>query len=178
MKLHHAALLASTKKLSRNVEISCGRLLKLAGRSGLLAAGLAVGFILSATPKVEASPRSDTLQAIHWVENPSESTRPGKYGELGAYQFRQATWQMHTQRPFTDAIDRRCSDEVAVLHYEWLKASLARAGVEPTAYNIALAWNAGFGAVVKGRAPAVSHDYADRVNNLVTDLRSQAVAMK
>lgn len=144
----------------------------------LLAAGVMVLMALSTTQEALANFRADTLQAINWVENPSDSPRPGKCGELGAYQFRAATWQMHTQRPFTDAINRQCSDEVAVLHYEWLKTSLTRAGVEPTPYNIALAWNAGLGAVVRGRAPAVSHDYAQRVTNLVTDLRSRAVAMK
>lgn len=144
----------------------------------MVVVGLTVLLALSFTHKAAANFRADTLQAINWVENPSNDPRPGKFGELGAYQFRAATWQMHTQRPFADAIKRQYSDEVAVLHYEWLKSSLAKAGVEPSPYNIALAWNAGLGAVVRGRAPAVSHDYAQRVTNLVTDLRSQAVAMK
>ncbi|HEX2853137.1 MAG TPA: hypothetical protein VHO24_07860 [Opitutaceae bacterium] len=151
---------------------------KIASGGRMVAMGLTVLLALSTAQKASANFRADTLQAINWVENPSNSPRPGKCGELGAYQFRAATWQMHTQRPFAEAIDRSCSDEVAVLHYEWLKTALAKAGVEPTPYNIALAWNAGVGAVIRGRAPAVSHDYAQRVTNLVTDLRSRAVAMK
>jgi hypothetical protein len=157
---------------------SFNRASRFLGGAKLFTIVLGATLLFSTAQNLQASSRADTLQAINWVENPSDSPKPGKCGELGAYQFRAATWQMHTQRPFSDAVDRRCSDEVAVLHYEWLKTSLARAGVEPTTYNIALAWNAGYGAVVKGRAPAVSHDYAERVNNLVVDLRSRAVAMK
>lgn len=84
---------------------------------------------------------------------------------------------MHSQVPFAEAIDRRNSDEVAVRHYEWLKTTLTRAGIEPSTYNIALAWNAGVNAVIKGRIPAASKDYATRVNNLAEDLGTQ-VAMK
>ena len=139
---------------------------------------LSVGLLLSAVVQVHASERADTLLSIHWVENPTNSTRPGAFGELGAYQFRAETWRMHTQRPFAEAIDRQASDEVAVRHYEWLKATLARGGVEPTTYNIALAWNAGVNAVLKGHAPAVAHDYATRVNNLASEMGANRVAMR
>lgn len=126
-----------------------------------------------------AASRADVLQAINWVENPFNSPQPGAFGELGAYQFRSSTWQMHTTRPFAQAIDRRCSDEVAVLHYEWIKATLERAGFEASVYNIAVAWNAGVGAVVRSRIPASTRDYATRVNNLAVDLSSRsAIAMK
>ena len=121
--------------------------------------------------------RAETLQSIHWVENPRESSRPGPFGELGAYQFRKGTWSMHTSRPFSEALDRRASDEVAILHYEWLKRSLIKAKVEPSVYNIALAWNAGMGAVVRGRAPSASHDYARRVKNLALDVGVKGLAV-
>jgi hypothetical protein len=133
----------------------------------------AVLLLSSGMVRLQASNRAETLLSIHWVENPSDSPRPGSCGELGAYQFRADTWRMHTDQPFAQAIDRRLSDEIAVRHYEWLKATLARGGVEPTTYNIALAWNAGVNAVLKGRAPAIAHDYATRVNNLATDMDSQ-----
>lgn len=129
--------------------------------------------------KVEAASRWETLEAIHSVENPSNSPRPGRFGELGAYQFRASTWRMYSRRPFSEATNRRSSDEVALRHYEWLKTTLAGAGVEPSTYNIALAWNAGATAVITGRAPASSHDYASRVENLATAMNSSAqVAMK
>ncbi len=123
-----------------------------------------------------ASERWETLQAIHWIENPTESVQPGRFGELGAYQFRRTTWQMHTKKPFHLATNRAESDKVAVAHYEWIKQGLQRNGIESSPYTIALAWNAGLSAVVQHRVPAVTRDYAERVVNLVTDLKARQLA--
>ena len=60
-----------------------------------------------------ASERWATLEAIHWIENPQDSTKPGRFGELGAYQFRESTWRMHSSVPFPRAVERRVSDDVA-----------------------------------------------------------------
>jgi hypothetical protein len=128
----------------------------------MLLAGCWHGYALP----VQMHGRQVTLEAIHQVENPRDLTRAGPAGELGAYQFRRATWQMHTARPFYDALDRQVSDEVAARHFEWLRRGLVRGGCEPTTYNIALAWNAGLGAVLRQRVPARSHFYAERVVNL------------
>jgi hypothetical protein len=76
-----------------------------------------VAAVLMATP-ARASERWATLEAIHQLENPSNSEQPGALGELGAYQFREDTWKMHTTAPFSRALDRRSSDAVAVKHYE------------------------------------------------------------
>ena len=124
----------------------------------------------------KAATRWEILQAIHWVENPTSAARPGPGGELGAYQFRPETWSMHTDQPFSAALDRRCSDAVAVRHFEWLKTRLERAGFEASPYNIALAWNAGLNAVLKNQAPAASHNYAGRVHNLATELTARRLA--
>lgn len=137
---------------------------------------LTLVFALLAAGASAGPDRWETLQAIHWVENPTESTRPGPYGELGAYQFRRATWQMHTKEPFHLANHRATADKVAVKHYEWLKAGLVRNGITPTPYNIAMAWNAGLTAVVKGKVPSASRNYASRVNNLVHDLKMRQLA--
>jgi hypothetical protein len=115
---------------------------------------------------VEASSRWATLEAIHKLENPRNSPKPGRHGELGAYQFRSSTWRMHTAVPFQRAINRETSDIVAVKHYEWIKRGLEAARVPATPYNIALAWNGGLGAVISGRSPRVAHDYAQRAANL------------
>jgi hypothetical protein len=123
-----------------------------------------------------AATRWETLEAIHYVENPQNSSRAGRYGELGAYQFRPETWRMHSTRPFNEALDRKSSDEVAVRHYEWIKAGLVRAGIEPTTYNIALAWNAGVASVVNAHVPAASRSYATRVDNIATQLNSRIAA--
>ena len=124
------------------------------GRAGLMG----VMALMLAAPGAQAAGRWATLEAIHCLENPRNLTRPGAKGELGAYQFRAATWRMHTTVPFVRALDRGESDTVAVLHYEWLRRGLEHAGVEATPYTIALAWNGGLKAAVSGRAPGPTPD--------------------
>ena len=141
----------------------------------LLLASLALGLVSSARGATTPS-RWATLEAIHQLENPRNLSTPGPFGELGAYQFREMTWRMHSNSPFVQALDRRASDEVAVKHYEWLKRRLEGAGLPATCYNIALAWNGGLEATVLGRAPAVAHDYADRATNLARALSARVVA--
>jgi len=117
-----------------------------------------------------------TLEAIHHVENPRNVSRPGSYGELGAYQFRRSTWKSHTKVPFSRAIHRDESDRVAVKHYEWLKRGLVRNGMPITPYNIALGWNGGLDAMVKGSSPRRAHEYAGRVANLAPAIEAEAKA--
>ncbi len=114
-----------------------------------------------------ADERWQTLRAINLVENPTNHTKAGRFGELGPYQFRPTTWRMHTKRPFAQAIHREASDEVAVKHYEWIKRTLEKSGVDASAFNIAMAWNSGVSNVLNGRVPTVAYDYATRVTNLV-----------
>jgi hypothetical protein len=136
-------------------------------RAPLLARAVPVfaAAVLMAAPAL-ASERWATLEAIHQLENPSNSEEPGTFGELGAYQFREETWKMHTTAPFSRALNRRSSDAVAVKHYEWIKAELERRGVTATPYRIALAWNGGIRAVFVENPPAVAVDYASRAANL------------
>jgi len=128
---------------------------------------LLLGSFLGFTINAGADDRWETLRAINWVENPTNHTRVGRFGELGPYQFRAATWRMHTKKSFQLAKQREAADEVAVAHYEWIKQQLQKAGVAASTFNIAMAWNTGVDNVVNGRAPAVSFDYAQRVTNLV-----------
>lgn len=111
--------------------------------------------------------RAATLRAIHALENPRNLQRPGSRGELGPYQFRESTWRMHTTAPFRLALDRKTADAVAVLHYDWIKRGLERAGLPASVYNIALAWNVGLAATIAGKFSEGSQDYAQRVTNLV-----------
>jgi hypothetical protein len=69
------------------------------------------------------------------------------------------------------AVRREVADEVAVKHYEWIKHSFEQAGIEANAFNIALAWNCGVEAVLSGRAPSASYNYAERVTNLVNNFK-------
>ena len=126
-----------------------------------------LGFVINSG----AADRWETLRAINWVENPTNQTQTGRYGELGPYQFRPATWRMHTNKPFSLATQRAVADEVAVKHYEWIKRNLEQAGMEANSFNIAMAWNCGLDAVVSGRAPSASFNYAKRVSNLVESFK-------
>lgn len=113
-----------------------------------------------------ASDRWETLRAINMVENPTNQTGYGSKGELGPYQFRSSTWRMHSSKPFRMANDRATADQVAVIHYEWIKNRLKSAGIDANNYNIAMAWNCGISAVINGRVPMQTYHYAERVNNL------------
>lgn len=142
----------------------------------LLTQILLLAAVLTFTIKLGADDRWETLRAINWVENPTNHTRMGRYGELGPYQFRPTTWRMHTKRPFSQAVQREAADEVAVKHYEWIKQELENAGVDASPFNIAMAWNSGVGNVLKGRVPGVAYNYAERVTNLVQSFKQRAAA--
>jgi hypothetical protein len=131
---------------------------------------------LSLTARSRASERWATLEAIHQLENPSDSQVPGTFGELGAYQFREQTWKMHTQAPFKRALDRRSSDAVAVKHYDWIKSELQKRGVAATPYKVALAWNGGIKAVFDAHPAAAVVDYASRAANLAAEFEKTQVA--
>lgn len=139
----------------------------------LLTSSLLLISVLGFASSAWADDRWETLRAINWVENPSNHARMGRFGELGPYQFRSGTWKMHTARPFSQAVHRDAADEVAVKHYEWIKRTLTKAGVDANAFNIAMAWNCGVDNVLKGRVPAVSYDYATRVTNLVQTFKER-----
>jgi hypothetical protein len=138
-----------------------------------MCAGVVLGLLVLLSERARASERWETLQAIHWVENPDNRETPGPCGELGAYQFRSDTWHRYSSRPFRQALDQRASDEVAVRYYDSIRTNLVRNGIAPTTFNIAMAWNAGVAAVVRDSAPASTHDYATRVSNLASELHAR-----
>jgi len=138
----------------------------------LLLAGAVMALSVLASPTLRASERWETLEAIHWIENPRNSAQPGPYGELGAYQFRESTWRKYTSVPFSRAVERPVSDAVAVKHYEWIKRGLVRNGVEATPYNVALAWNAGLAAAISGSVQDATRSYAERVSNVAQSLHA------
>jgi hypothetical protein len=43
-------------------------------------------------------------------------------------------------------------------------------------YHVALAWNGGLAATVRGHVPAAAHNYAERVNNLAVQLGQARLA--
>lgn len=149
------------------------------GKSPLRRRVLFLGLVFMpvlAVANMRGATRADVLEAIHCVENPRDTLRVGKHGELGAYQFRRGTWSMHSPLPFTRALERGESEKVAIEHYEWLRRGLERNGVAATPYNIALAWNAGLATTVRGRANAAAQDYAQRVTNLTREFQTMRLA--
>ena len=111
------------------------------------------------------------LRGIRIVETQDQLHPPrGKLGERGPYQFRRSTWRMHTSSSFDLAENREVANTVAKRHYAWLEAQLKANGIAPSSYNVALAWNAGVNAVIRGSAPAVANDYATRVLNIAATL--------
>jgi len=142
--------------------------------AGIVPVFLASTFLMPSQSR--ASERWATLEAIHQLENPQNSAEPGTCGELGAYQFREETWKMHTSAPFSRALDRRSSDAVAVKHYEWIKGELERRGIIATPYRIALVWNGGIRAVLVEHPPSAAVDYASRAANLAEYFEKSEVA--
>jgi len=127
----------------------------------------ALGFALILGSSAQAWERGDVLEAIHQVENPNNTMRIGRRGELGPFQFRPVVWRTYTQKPFSLAADQAEAQTVAELHFDWIRRGLERNKIEVTPYFIGLAWNAGLHATLNGRASATSQYYAQRVANLV-----------
>jgi len=87
----------------------------------------------------------------------------GRRGERSAWQISPEVWREYCEAPFTRASSvSRLAAMVAAAHLEWLRLSLEQKGRPATPYNLALAWNAGLGAVLTGKAPPGAHDYAAR----------------
>jgi len=59
---------------------------------------------------------------------------------------------------------------------EGSRPGLFRAGLPVTPDNIALAWNGGLSATIRGRVPAATRNYAERVNNLAVQMSQARMA--
>lgn len=96
------------------------------------------------------------LKAISMVESGGNTHMIGSHGELGEYQM-------------TPAVVAKQGGHTAVEAAKDMREradALVRAGIAPLPFNLALARNAGVGAVIRGRAPVRSYQYAVRVRNL------------
>ena len=83
--------------------------------------------------------------------------RVGPAGEMGPWQMLPRVWVSYAGT----------AEQRAVKHLRYLEKELLQAGVDPQPFNLALAWNAGLAAVLRGRAPARAYDYARRVCNRI-----------
>jgi len=105
------------------------------------------------------------LNATRLVEN--NHGLDGAHQERGAYGIRPATWRQHMgDLPFALARQERWGRECARRHVAWLQRELEAAGIDPNAFNVALAYNAGLQTVLESRAPERAYQHATRVRNL------------
>lgn len=95
------------------------------------------------------------LQALALVESGGDARAVGAAGERGAFQMTPAvvaSWGGYGER--------EAAKEVRLI-----ERTLLHAGIEPTAFHLALAWNAGRGAVLRGQAPVRAYRHAGLVEN-------------
>jgi len=134
-------------------------------------ASLYAGTAIPAPP-----PIADFLFAIRQVESGDRYDCPtGRAGEIGPYQFRPEVWHRYTDAPYS-AARTNLSDSVASRHFLRIVQRLLARGIAATPWNIAAVWNSGESAVVHGRIPRATRDYATRVENLTryaVNLRNQ-----
>jgi hypothetical protein len=96
------------------------------------------------------------LTAISMVETGGDKNAVGSRGERGEFAMIPSVVAQH------GGYTRKDAESHAVLVQKRLVANK----IDPNPFNIALAWNAGIGAVIRGNAPVKSYQYAVRVNNL------------
>ncbi|MFA7266035.1 MAG: lytic transglycosylase domain-containing protein [Candidatus Nanopelagicales bacterium] len=93
------------------------------------------------------------LRAVALVESADNAHAVGAAGERGRFQI----------TPAVAAVCGGYGDPSAVRWERQLERELLAAGIDPLPFNVALAWNAGPGAVKRGTVPESSYDYARRV---------------
>lgn len=128
---------------------------------------MSAAFALSERPT--AYSRIALLDALHAVENPRDTHKPGAHGELGRLQITRDTWREYTTLPYDDEHVWAEEYGVALRHIAWMEGALKANGLEVTVFNVALMWNAGHGLVIRRVLPPSSLDFAKRVDNLVRD---------
>ena len=92
------------------------------------------------------------LLAIAMVETGNDPTAIGRAQETGAHQMTPAAIREH-QTPEARA--------------RYIERELRRHGLKADPFTVALAWNAGLGAVSRGEIRPVSWVYAVRVENIM-----------
>lgn len=103
------------------------------------------------------------LQAVALVESGGDVRAVGRAGERGEFQI----------APAVAAEVGGYGRREAEAHMRRLERLLVHAQIDPQPFNLALAWNAGIGAVRGGRAPESSYQYAVRVRNLFEALQRE-----
>jgi hypothetical protein len=120
-------------------------------------------------------PAFDILEAIHEIENPTNSLVPGKHHEQGPFQFTLDAWRDVTVLPFIPQFtcNYDIAQAVALKRVRFIEEEFVKHGVRPSVFMVAVAWNAGLKAAIGGPIPESSVDYANRVVNLVNLMRDE-----
>lgn len=102
-------------------------------------------------------------RVIIQVEGVKSQGDVGPNGERGWERLTLAVWSQHSTLPFARAsIDAVESRRVCLAHLRWI----ARYLENPTPYRVALAYNAGLGAVKRLSIIQTQASYASRASNL------------
>ena len=105
--------------------------------------------------------------ALAMVETPNGiPVRPGPYGETGRWQLRPGTRADREHDLRRRGILHPTDETLATEQVLWLQRSLRFIAIEPNAFNVALAWNAGLWQATRGRAPVSAYGFAGRVTAL------------
>lgn len=100
--------------------------------------------------------------------------QPGALGEAGPWQIRAVTWAQHMPGiPFARAVQAGPARTCALKHIAWLSAALEARGVPATAFNVAVAWNAGLERYTSGGAPVRAYRYGADVEALYNGAMGQ-----
>jgi hypothetical protein len=107
------------------------------------------------------------VDALRERETGNRPVRDGAAGERGPWQITGRVWSLQMPgKPFAQARQYGPARACAVKHVRWLAAQLQARGVHASAFNLALAWNAGLEGATRGRAPERAYEYARAVEAL------------
>lgn len=130
--------------------------------------------ILCAARPAPALNTDTVLDAIVEVENWNHYSI-GAAGERGPWQITRGVWHQYSSKPFAWAECRDLDEKiecrrVARAHGRWIRTVLKDMSMEDSAYNFALIWTAGYGAVANQGASSEKKQYAQRVENCYQEI--------
>lgn len=103
------------------------------------------------------------------VETPNGvPARPGPFGETGRWQLTDDV--RHDRGAELRARGEAITDEaIAREQVRWLARQLVAHGIDPSPFNVALAWNAGLTRVLEAKAPERAYRFARKVERLTKE---------
>ena len=131
-------------------------------RATIILCALCASVVQSPAAPLDAERLADQIRKVEDFRN-----HDGTHGERGPYQITRGVWDMQMPGiPFALARQEGPARACALKHIAWLRTQLVAADLDDNAHTVALAYNAGLTAVLTGKAPMSSYDYALRVQRL------------